>query len=986
MSKKIKALRKPWPAITVFTVALASCSGTTPTPTLSSVADSVTDQTSSQGASEASEASKSEGNKDIYDIYLLYRKDALSEGKTPLSYEEWLKSIKGEPGDTPYIGDNGDWWIGNTDTGVSAAGEKGEKGDKGDTGASVLTGRGEPTSGLGQVGDSYIDLNTFDYYTKTASGWILQGNLKGPQGEKGDSGEEGSQGEQGDKGDDGKSAYEIYCESHPDYQGNEEQWMDDLVNGRLADKPIYTVTFDTCGGSEVPSQRVEDGKKADRPENPEKAGYEFIDWVDENGDHWVFNGYCITEDITLYATWSNPIEYTVTFINNDGSVLYETTGHYGDEVEYPYDLPTYVNPREHYDYTFTGWDKDLVVTGDMVFYAQYSLLPAVYQIRFVNDDGSLLYQTSGIYGQPIQYLGETPFPVNPESGYIYTFNGWDKQLTITGNMTITAQYIKTPAHTYTFINPDGSIAYQETVPEGATPSYMSSIPTYSGVVEKDSDGISFDYFFAGWKVETELDRATVLRAQFEKSTKGLIFSLSGETYYVSGYNGSSTEVVVPSGYNGKAVVAVGPSAFSGNANIVSIKLPDSVTEIKKSAFSGCTSLVDVRLPGWQYASYAAPEFNRDDGKDGWQFRFTSMYDSNKSVTLNITSSGYLALNAVETVDREDLWHNIVTTKVFVNGIEHKNALLVGGLMVCKGDKVQIVCGIGGQLGITTLRVGVSSKEEFRETEADSVAIGREAFNGCSSLTSVVIPDSVASISYSAFSGCSSIESITLPFVGGSRTENTFLGYIFGASSQSKNSSYVPENLKTVILSDACESIGRDAFAYCSSLVSITIPDSVASIGGGAFYNCSSLKDVHFIISSMERFVIMTGKDRLPWVDVHLIDAATGEEITDVVIPDSVTSILDYAFYHCSSLTSVTIGNSVASIGERAFYNCSTLTSVTIGNSVASIGERAFYNCSSLASITFAGTKAQWEAIKLGQSWNMDVSATVVHCSDGDITL
>ena len=76
----------------------------------------------------------------------------------------------------------------------------------------------------------------------------------------------------------------------------------------------------------------------------------------------------------------------------------------------------------------------------------------------------------------------------------------------------------------------------------------------------------------------------------------------------------------------------------------------------------------------------------------------------------------------------------------------------------------------------------------------------------------------------------------------------------------------------------------------------------------------------------------------------------GEEIKDLVIPNSVTTIGDYTFY-CSSLTSVTIPNSVTSIGERAFYDCSRLTSVTIPNSVTSIGERAFYGCSGLTSVT-----------------------------------
>ena len=77
----------------------------------------------------------------------------------------------------------------------------------------------------------------------------------------------------------------------------------------------------------------------------------------------------------------------------------------------------------------------------------------------------------------------------------------------------------------------------------------------------------------------------------------------------------------------------------------------------------------------------------------------------------------------------------------------------------------------------------------------------------------------------------------------------------------------------------------------------------------------------------------------------------GEEVKDLVIPNSVTSIGDYAFIVCSGLTSVTIGNSVTSIGDYAFYYCSGLTSVTIGNSVTSIGDYAFNSCKGLTSVT-----------------------------------
>lgn len=104
-----------------------------------------------------------------------------------------------------------------------------------------------------------------------------------------------------------------------------------------------------------------------------------------------------------------------------------------------------------------------------------------------------------------------------------------------------------------------------------------------------------------------------------------------------------------------------------------------------------------------------------------------------------------------------------------------------------------------------------------------------------------------------------------------------------------------------------------AFYYCDSLTDITIPDSVTTIGSNAFYSCDSL--------------------------------------TDITIPDSVTSIGDGAFCDCYSLAEVTIGNSVTTIGASAFGYCDNLTNIVIPDSVTTISSYTFYNCPNLTSVT-----------------------------------
>lgn len=122
-------------------------------------------------------------------------------------------------------------------------------------------------------------------------------------------------------------------------------------------------------------------------------------------------------------------------------------------------------------------------------------------------------------------------------------------------------------------------------------------------------------------------------------------------------------------------------------------------------------------------------------------------------------------------------------------------------------------------------------------------IGDHAFDGCTGLTSIEIPDSVTSIGKGAFFGCTGLTSITLPFVGSTKdgTENTHFGYIFGAGDPDDNKSSVPSSLKTVVITGG-RSIGNSAFWGCKGLTSIVIPDSVKSIDCWAFEGCTGLRN------------------------------------------------------------------------------------------------------------------------------------------------
>ena len=148
----------------------------------------------------------------------------------------------------------------------------------------------------------------------------------------------------------------------------------------------------------------------------------------------------------------------------------------------------------------------------------------------------------------------------------------------------------------------------------------------------------------------------------------------------------------------------------------------------------------------------------------------------------------------------------------------------------------------------------------------------------------------------------------------------YYGTAYSVTSIGESAFYYCSFLTSVTIPNSVTSIVESAFYKCSRLTSVTIPNSVTSIGDRAFYDCSFLTSVYISDIAAWCKIDFENDDSNPLSYAHHL-YLNGEEVKDLVIPNSVTSIGNYAFYYCKFLTSVTIGNSVTSIGYCAFEDC-----------------------------------------------------------------
>lgn len=426
---------------------------------------------------------------------------------------------------------------------------------------------------------------------------------------------------------------------------------------------------------------------------------------------------------------------------------------------------------------------------------------------------------------------------------------------------------------------------------------------------------------------------------------------------------SLENLIVPAG-----VLSIETGAFADCTKLKSIAIPNSVSTIGDRAFNGCTSLESITISDSVEfigeGAFTDTEYYINDAN--WENDL--LYIGNYLIKAKTTISGAYEIKegtrciANGTFRRCGNLESVIIpdSVVSINDYAFHSCTGLKELTMPVSAKIQntyfdsvtfygctnielitltkgtgIMTGYSSSYWYTPWYISSNSLKNLT-IESGVKNISDYAFYDCDGITEIIIPESVELIGEYAFYDCDGITDMTIPDRVTSIPEHTF---------------QYCSSLESVIIGNGITSIGEEAF-YGSGLTNITIPASVKNIGLNAFCGCENLTDVY-------------AKDVKSWLEISFNDSCSNPMyyaknlyfnnilVTEIIIPNSITSIGYMAFYNCESLESISIPDSITFIDEYAFYNCINLKELTMPVSAKIYNDDdTFYGCANLETITF----------------------------------
>ena len=513
--------------------------------------------------------------------------------------------------------------------------------------------------------------------------------------------------------------------------------------------------------------------------------------------------------------------------------------------------------------------------------------------------------------------------------------------------------------------------------------------------------------------------------------------LDGGTVTAIGYNAFTDCETLESITLPQNITSIGSSAFKNCAALKSINIPDNVTKIKDYTFYECQSLTNITIPskvesieGSSFRNCTAlTSINIPDSVESIGLGAFAGCTSLKSIELpdnleSIRNSAFLDCNSLESVvipagvtsvgDQTFAGCTALTSIVIPYSVTNigadtfldctslkavfaKEGLYLGSASIPAGTaKITYEKDSNNNVTITNVDAGTQTSIEIPETiDGGTVKIiGANAFDGCSSLTSITLPQSLTSIENLAFADCTALQNINIP------QNVTNIGVSAFLQCKSLTSITIPSgvtsiktatfanctSLKSIELPDHLVSIGGSAFSACTSLESVVIPAEVTSVGSRAFSDCTSLESVAIPMSvisvengafdgctslkavfakegvPLESASVPSGAvkiyyqvEDLGYVSILKARANAQAGIECIEIPKTiggldVRAIKEEAFRDCGNIKKIILPDSIREIQNSAFSYCTSLESINIPAGVTSIGNYAFDNCTSLESI------------------------------------